>query len=98
MEREVTGSGPNDTVSPPGDDGSVMTPLSRWSDDCAVATSVAPDVKIDNWSEARDATPAPASELARADWLWPLAGLALLGALLAFVVDDYPLRTIIAGN
>jgi hypothetical protein len=37
-------------------------------------------------------------EPARAEWLWPLLGLALLGAFLAFVVDDYPLRTLIAGN
>ena len=64
----------------------------------SMATSLAPDVTIDDWTDPVDATPAPASELARADWLWPLAGLALLGAFLTFIVDDYPLRAIIAGN
>ena len=29
---------------------------------------------------------------ARGQWLWTLLGLALLGAFLAFVVDDFPLR------
>jgi len=31
---------------------------------------------------------------ARGQWLWTLLGLALLGAFLAFVVDDFPLRVI----
>jgi hypothetical protein len=31
-------------------------------------------------------------------WLWTLVGLALVGAFLAFMVDDYPLRALIAGN
>jgi len=63
-----------------------------------MATSLTHDAKIDDWADTRDATPAPDSKPARADWMWPLVGLALLGAFLAFVVDDYPLRTIIAGN
>ena len=75
-----------------------MTQQSRWSDDCVVATSVARDVKIDNWTEPRDTVPAPDPQPALADSLWPLFGLVLLGAFLSFVVDDYPLRAIIAGN
>ena len=63
-----------------------------------MATSLAHDAKIDEWTDSRDATPAPGMTPARADWMWPLVGLALLGAFLAFVVDDYPLRTIIAGH
>ena len=63
-----------------------------------MATSLAHDTKIDGWTDPRDATPAPGAKPARAEWMWPLVGLALLGAFLAFVVDDYPLRTIIAGN
>jgi hypothetical protein len=63
-----------------------------------MATALAPDVKIDDWADPQDATPAPDPKQARADWLWPLVGLSLLGAFLAFIVDDYPLRTIIAGN
>jgi hypothetical protein len=59
---------------------------------------VAPEVKIDDWIEPRETALAPGPRPARADWLWPLVGLALLGAFLAFVVDDYPLRIIIAGN
>jgi hypothetical protein len=30
--------------------------------------------------------------------MWTLIGLALLGALLAFMVDDYPLRALISAN
>jgi hypothetical protein len=63
-----------------------------------VATSLARDVKIEDWTEPRDTTRASDPEPARAEWLWPLFGLVLLGAFLSFVVDDYPLRTIIAGN
>jgi hypothetical protein len=59
---------------------------------------VAPDASIDDWTEPRDTTPTPEPQPARAEWLWPLFGLVLLGAFLSFVVDDYPLRTIIAGN
>lgn len=35
---------------------------------------------------------------ARAQWLWPFFSLALLAAFLSFVVNDYPLRAVIAGN
>lgn len=62
-----------------------------------MATSLAPDVKNKDWTEpgvisASDPKPA------RAEWFWTLFGLALLGAFLSFVVDDYPLRALIAGN
>lgn len=62
-----------------------------------MATSLAPDAKNKDWTEpgvisASDPT------TARAEWIWTLFGLALLGAFLSFVVDDYPLRALIAGN
>ena len=63
-----------------------------------MATSLAHDAKLDKWTDPRDATPALGAKTARADWMWPVVGLALLGTFLAFIVDDYPLRTIIAGN
>ena len=62
-----------------------------------MATSLAPDARNKDWTEPgviSAADPKPA----RAEWLWTLFGLALLGAFLSFVVDDYPLRTLIAGN
>lgn len=62
-----------------------------------MATLLAPDAKNEDWTEP-GAMPAADPKLARAEWLWPLFGLALLGAFLSFVVDDYPLRAIIAGN
>ena len=62
-----------------------------------MATSLAHDAKVDEWTDPH-ATPAPGARAARADWMWPAVGLALLGAFLAFIVDDYPLRTIIVGN
>lgn len=62
-----------------------------------MATSLAPDVRNQEWT---DPVVLPAADLkpARAEWLWPLFGLSLLGAFLSFVVNDYPLRTLIAGN
>lgn len=35
---------------------------------------------------------------ARAEWLWTLFGLALLGAFFALVVEDFPLRSLIAAH
>ena len=35
---------------------------------------------------------------ARALWLWTLFGLVLLVAFLALVVDDFPLRSLIAAR
>jgi hypothetical protein len=34
----------------------------------------------------------------RAQWLWTLLGLALLGAFLALVIDDFPLRSLISSQ
>jgi MYXO-CTERM domain-containing protein len=59
-----------------------------------MATSLAPDTRNKDWTEISAADPKPA----RAEWLWTLLGLALLGAFLSLVVDDSPLRTLIAGN
>ena len=73
-----------------------MTPGSWSSDDRVMATALAPDAKGEQWTESIEipAEPKPA----RAELLWTLFGLALLGAFLSFVVDDFPLRTLIAGN
>jgi hypothetical protein len=32
----------------------------------------------------------------RAEWMWTLFGVVLLGAFLSFVVDDSPLRSLMA--
>ena len=34
----------------------------------------------------------------RVGWMWTLAGLALLGAFLALMVNDYPLRALLSAN
>lgn len=62
-----------------------------------MATSLAPGVKNHEWTDP-GALPAGDPKPARAEWLWTLFGLALLGAFLLFVADDYPLRSLIAGN
>jgi hypothetical protein len=62
-----------------------------------MATSLAPDAKNEDWTEP-GVISAAGRQPARAEWLWPLLGLALLGVFLSFMVDDYPLRTLIAGN
>jgi hypothetical protein len=62
-----------------------------------MATSLAPDAKHEDWTE-RQAMPAADSTRVRAEWLWTLLGLVLLGAFLLFGVDDSPLRALIAGN
>jgi hypothetical protein len=60
-----------------------------------MATSVARDAKHEDWAEPR-AMPG-GDPTTRARWLlWTLVSLALLGAFLLFVVDDYPLRNLIA--
>jgi hypothetical protein len=60
-----------------------------------MATSVAHDAKHEDWAESR-AMPG-GDPTTRAQWLlWTLVSLALLGAFLLFVVDDYPLRNLIA--
>jgi len=59
-----------------------------------MATSLAPDVKHEDWAELRPTSREPM--WSRSEWLWTLVGLLLLGAFLAFVVDDYPLRALIS--
>jgi hypothetical protein len=62
-----------------------------------MATSLAPQVKDEDWSEPPPST-AHGARSARVEWMWTLVGLALLGAFLAFTVDDYPLRALISAN
>lgn len=63
-----------------------------------MATALTRESKSEGWTEPRVMPAVSDPEPARAEWLWPLFGLALLGAFLALVVDDYPLRALIAGN
>lgn len=60
-----------------------------------MATLLAPETKHEDWVEPRAIAGPP---LRRAEWLWTLVGLTLLGAFLAFVVDDYPLRILISAQ
>jgi len=62
-----------------------------------MATSLIHDAKSENWAEPRS-TAGTEPMLTRAEWLWTFFGLALLGAFLALLVDDFPLRTLIAVN
>lgn len=60
----------------------------------SMATSLVHDVKNENWAEAR---PAPGVQSQWLIWtLLTLASVALLGAFLFFVLDDYTLRNVIA--
>jgi hypothetical protein len=57
-----------------------------------MATVLAHDAAHDDWAAAR-----VSSIWTRAQWLaLTLLTVALLGAFLFFVVDDYPLRSLIA--
>jgi MYXO-CTERM domain-containing protein len=62
-----------------------------------MATLLATEVKNEDWAETRPST-VDGAHSGRVGWLWTLIGLALLGAFLAFMVDDYPLRALIAAN
>jgi hypothetical protein len=62
-----------------------------------MATALAPDARGEEWTESVE-IPVAEPKPAPAEWLWPFLGLALLGLFLSFVADDYPLRTLIAGN
>jgi len=62
-----------------------------------MATLLAPEVKNEDWAEPRLST-ADGARSVRVGWMWTLVGLALLGAFLAFMVDDYPLRALISAN
>ena len=67
-------------------------------DDPSVATSVTWEAEREEETEPRAVVAALDPKAARAEWLWPGFGLALLGAFLSFVANDYPLRALIAGN
>jgi hypothetical protein len=61
-----------------------------------MATSLAGDAEHDDWIEAR-AGRGGDSLLGRVPLLlWTLVAIALLSAFLLLVVDDYPLRNLIA--
>lgn len=62
-----------------------------------MVTSLAPEEKHQGWAELR-AEPGTDSLSTRAGWLWTLVGFALLGGFLALVVEDFPLRSLIAGQ
>jgi hypothetical protein len=62
----------------------------------SMATLLAPEVKNGDWSEPPPST-AHGALSGRAGWML-LVGLALLGAFVAFMVNDYPLRALIAAN
>jgi hypothetical protein len=59
--------------------------------------SLAPEARNEDGAEPRAITGGdPLST--RALWLWTLFGLVLLVAFLALVVDDFPLRSLIAAR
>jgi hypothetical protein len=62
-----------------------------------MATSLAPQTTNVDWADS-DTIPTSDARATRALWLWTLFGLVLLVAFLAFVVDDFPLRTLIAAR
>jgi hypothetical protein len=62
-----------------------------------MATVLAPEVKNEDWAEP-ESSAVDGARSGRVGWLWTLIGLALLGAFLAFMVDDYPLRALISAN
>jgi len=61
-----------------------------------MATSLAPDAYNEDWAESRPRREADSLWPRAQPLLWTLLSLALLGAFLLFVVDDYPLRNMIA--
>jgi hypothetical protein len=60
-----------------------------------MATSIADNTKTEEWLEPR-ATPRRDPMFTGAEVLWTVVGVALLGAFLLFVVDDFPLRALIS--
>ena len=62
-----------------------------------MATSLASGAKHEDWSEP-PAELSGAATPAGGEWLWTIAGLALLAVFLSFVVDDYPLRALISAR
>lgn len=62
-----------------------------------MATSLAPEATNADWADPR-ATTADDPHAARAIWLWTIFGVVLLVTFLALVVDDFPLRALIAAR
>jgi hypothetical protein len=62
-----------------------------------MATTLGDSARKEDWIDP-SATPGRASLLTRAEWLWTLVGIALLGAFLSLVVEDFPLRAVIPGQ
>ena len=62
-----------------------------------MATSLVPEARHEPWADPRAMSGAEPGST-RALWLWTLFGVVLLVAFLAFVVDDFPLRTLIAAR
>jgi hypothetical protein len=62
-----------------------------------MATSISSEARHEDWTELR-AAPTPGPLSTRAAWLWTVFGIALLCVFLAFVVVDFPLKSLIAAN
>ena len=61
-----------------------------------MAAAMAPDVESEDWAESW-ATPEGDPPTTYAELMWTtLISLALLALLVAFLVDDHPLRALIA--
>ena len=61
-----------------------------------MTTSLADNSKTEEWLEPL--APSGDPMFTRAELLWTAVGLALLGAFLTLVVDDFPLRAIISAQ
>lgn len=60
-----------------------------------MAASQTSEARHEEWAQPRATTDGePLST--RAAWLWTLVGLALLGGFLALLLEDFPLRSLIA--
>lgn len=59
-----------------------------------MASSLTDDAKGEDWSGVRSA--GAGLRWTRAEWLWTIFGLVLLVTFLFFVIDDYPLRGVLA--
>lgn len=53
------------------------------------------DARPEEWAQPT-AQPGGDPMVTRAEWMWTLFGVVLLGAFLSFVVDDSPLRSLMA--
>jgi len=62
-----------------------------------MTTSLTENAQREDWFEPGSMAGAKPM-LTRAEWLWTLFGIALLVVFLFFVIDDYPLRSILAAN